>query len=356
MNNVEFTIPSNEIETIIGSVSKEKKESWDSVLYYFKPLEQFYLDDEVTEIMVNRFDEIYIEKGSRMFRVNATFSSENNLQTFIRQVANALDQQVDDYDYPILEARFPDTSRLCCTMPVVSPYGATVTLRKAPKKLLTFADLVSYGSLTQDMVDYIGERIASEDCMLVSGNTGSGKTSILRASLEFIDKEARMITSEDTQELYVKQVIPNSVCLEAPKRRNMDAKAQAIQLEHLIKLNLRQRPDYPWVGEIRDAAAANALLMLLNTGHTGVASTIHSNSALDAISRLQYLLASSGMMDYDLVGKQVLGNIDMFIHAGRNHRTYGRKVLEVCYVVNGQLETIFKYDHAQGKHIYLGKK
>lgn len=340
-----------QLETLIGSIAPGKVQAWESVLYYFQPLEEFYKDDEVTEIMINRFDEVYIEKGSRMIKTDATFKSEINLQTFIKQVANALDQQVDNYDYPILNARFPDTSRLCCTMPIVSPYGATVTLRKAPKKLLTFSDLVTYGSLTQDMVDFIGERISSEDCMLISGNTGSGKTSILRASLEFVAKDARMVTSEDTQELYVKLVIPNAVCLEAASRKTKEP----IKLADLIKLNLRQRPDYPWIGEIRDAEAADALMMLSNTGHRGIAATIHSNSAADAIKRIQYLLSSSGMMDYDLVGKQIMGNMNLFIHAGRNHRTYGRKILEVCYVVGDELKTVFRYNIDKGIHEYLGK-
>lgn len=341
-------------ETPIGSVANSSIDDWESVLHYMQPIMDLYTQDDVTDILIHAYNDIKIVRGSKLVRVKNAFASEIDLVTFIGQVANALGQNVGD-DHPILEARFPDTSRLLCTLDKVSPRGATVTIRLPPKEVLSFARLIEYEALTPDMVDFIRERIEREDNFLVSGNTGSGKTSFLRACAEFVNPDAVLITAEDTQELYLRKLLPNSVALEAPRRRVRDA-SQVIGLDELIRAMLRMNPDYCWVGEIREAKAASAWVQIGNTGHTLTASTLHSNGPYDTVKRLQYLLSSSGMLSYDLAGFQVLGNTKMFIHAARNLRKYGRKITDICLSNGTELEPVFAYNEALGKHEYVGRK
>jgi pilus assembly protein CpaF len=334
-------------ETAFGEVASSDVQGWDLLLYYFKPLISFFEDPEVTEIMVNRFDSIWIERGGHLELTDATFGSEVALQELIFQVANRLNQQVDE-DSPTLDARFPDGSRLCCTLPSVSPSGATITLRCKPRKLYTYDDLVGFGALTFEMKDYIGERVGLADAMLVTGNTGSGKTTVLRASAEFIDPRERVISAEDTAELHLKETLPGAVSLEAPKRRPKEG-VPPVTLASLIKLMLRQRPDRGWVGEIRDAAAADAYLQLGNTGHKGSASSLHANGPEDAIRRLQYLLASAGLISYELAGHQILGTVQLIIHCSRDYK-WGRKITHICRIENEKIIPVFLFNQVTGVH------
>ncbi|WP_313479303.1 ATPase, T2SS/T4P/T4SS family [Stutzerimonas kunmingensis] len=342
------------IETPIGNVAASSIDDWESVLHYMQPIMDLYTQEGVTDILIHAYNDIKVVKGSQLIRVSNAFASEIDLVTFIGQVANALGQNVGD-DHPILEARFPDTSRLQCTLSKVSPRGATVTIRLPPKEVLSFGKLIEYGALTVDMVDFIREHIEQEDNFLVSGNTGSGKTSFLRACAEFVNPDAVLITAEDTQELYLRQMLPNSVALESPRRRVKDG-VKAIELVDLIHAMLRMNPDYCWVGEIREAKAASAWVQIGNTGHTLTASTLHSNGPHDTVKRLQYLLSSSGMLSYDLAGFQVLGNTKMFIHAARNLRKYGRKITDICLSNGAELEPVFVYNESLGRHEYVGRK
>ncbi|BES73857.1 ATPase, T2SS/T4P/T4SS family (plasmid) [Marinobacter nanhaiticus D15-8W] len=335
-------------ETLIGNVPENEADGWDLLLHYFEPLAQYYADPEVTEILVNRFDHILVERNNKMEVCETTFGDENALQKLMIQIANRLHQRLDD-DHPILDARFPDGSRACCTLPSVSPYGATMTLRIAPRRLLTFDDLVEKGSLTQEMVDFLREKVAGAANMLVSGNTGSGKTTVLRAAAAFVDKGERVITAEDTQELHLGKMLPNCLPMEAPKRKT----DFPVTLATLIKTMLRQRPDRGWVGEIRDGEAADAFLQLLNTGHTGCASSLHANSCEDAIARIQYLIATRGGISYELAGRQVLGSVQLLVHASRNYQ-FGRKITEICMVEDGVVKPVFRFNDATGQHERVG--
>lgn len=336
------------VETPVGRVAESDRRGWDLLLHYFEPLMPYYEDEAVTEIMVNRYDEIWIERGGRLERVDTAFDSERALQELIFQIANRLNQLVDE-DNPILDARFPDGSRLCCTLPAVSPGGSTITLRCKPRVSYTFEDLVGFGALTQEMVDYIGQRVRAGDTMLVSGNTGSGKTTVLRACAAFIDPRERVISAEDTMELHLKQMLPGAVEHEAPKRRPKEG-VQPITLAALIKLMLRERPDRGWVGEIRDAAAADAFLQLSNTGHTGGASSLHANGPGDAVRRIQYMIASAGLVSYELAGHQVLGGVQLLIHCARNYK-WGRKVTHICRIEDEKIIPVFLFDEERLEHV-----
>lgn len=337
------------IETIFGQVEEADVRAWSLVEHYFEPLREFYLDPEVTEICVNRFDRIQVEKGNRLHSVDARFPSESDLQELIIQMGNRLNQPVDQ-DYPSLEARFPNGTRVSCSLPQISPLGASMSMRCKPAKSYTMDELIGFGALTEQMASYIQSRVQEDATFLVTGNTGSGKTTVLRAIAGFLDPRTRLVTAEDTLELGLEQFIPDTVPFEAPQRRQRDG-IEEINLAFLIRKFLRYRPDWGWVGEIRDPKAADAFFQFIYTGHPG-ASSLHANGPHLAVPRLQYLLSSAGLISYDLAGEMILGALGMMIHCSRNYR-YGRKVTDVVDVREGKIVPIFKYDIQSGKHQQL---
>lgn len=331
-------------ETLFGNVPTVDYQRWRIAETYFEPIKSAFLDSDVTEICVDRFDSISVEKRGRIEKTDLTFQSENDLQNFIVQIAQCLGQVIDD-DNGIMDARLPDCSRLCCTLPSVTPQGATITLRVVPETVITSKDLLNFGSLSEDMLDYLVEHIRLGSNMLVSGNTGSGKTSLLRVLARYMPEHERVITCEDTQELYL-EWLPYKVSMEAPKREN-----STIKMKNLIEAALRMRPDRIWVGEIRHAPAADAFLQAINTGHSGCVTTIHANSCADAVTRLQYLIASAGLVDFDLARQQITGSVEVLVHATR-HPDYGRKVMEIAEICQGgEIKPVFYYSPEQASHI-----
>lgn len=332
----------SDIETVFGPVPNTQETQWGLVEEYFSPLRAFYTDPSVTEIMVNRFDHIAIERNGTLEHTKARFDSEQALQTFIEQVALCLDQNVGQ-DAPILDARLPDCSRLCCTLPTVSPQGATLTLRVAPRTLLSAAQLVKFGAMTEDMLAFLIEHVEQGSNLLISGNTGSGKTSLLRALAKYIPLHERVVTCEDTQELFL-EWLEHKVFLESPKRQN-----SSLEMKNLIETALRMRPDRIWVGEIRNALAADAFLQAINTGHTGCVTTLHANSCKDAVRRLQYLIASSGLIDYGLAGQQILGAVHVLVQTKR-HPDFGRRISEISLVEDGAIRPMFVFNPLTQQH------
>ena len=189
--------------TGLGYVSEGDLNKWNLVIHYMAPIMGFYKDPEITEIMVNRFDQIFVEGRKGMVKTNARFNSEAELERLIRQISIALRQ--DEERATVIDARFPDQSRACCTTREVTPMGSTMTIRCTPKVTLSFSDLVEYGALTESMCDFLKARVEAKDNIIVSGSTGSGKTTLLRAIAEFIPDGERVIVCEDTQELFLKR-------------------------------------------------------------------------------------------------------------------------------------------------------
>ncbi|PXF32083.1 secretion system protein E [Pokkaliibacter plantistimulans] len=335
------------LETPIGTISKDEHDRWSTLLHYLKPIAHLLTDETVSEIMVNRYDRVYVERSGQLINVDSAFKSESSLQQLITQIANALRQKFDS-DNPILDARFPNGARLCCSHPSVSPAGATMTIRCKTDKNLSLPDLVSYGALTDEMCAFLKERIEARDTLIVSGGTSSGKTTLLRACAEYIDKKERVITAEDTLELKLDEIIPCSIAHEAPKR--LSNSGENISLASLIKMVLRERPDRVWVGEIRDAAAADAFLQMSNTGHSGGATSIHSNGPEDTLRRIQYMLASAGMVSYELARHQVTSGVQLLVHCER-HPIHGRKVTDICTVENEVVKRVFYFDKLKGRHV-----
>ncbi|NWA64056.1 CpaF family protein [Pantoea sp. B9002] len=334
------------ITLMFGDVPESNITSWQLVEDYMQPIAQYYNDPDVTDIMVNRYDVIYVARNNTTSRVDCSFGSEENLSKLITQFARALDQEC----YGVLDAKFPDSSRICATTTDVTPSGSTLTLRIAPKKHLSGDDLISKGALTKEMFDYIVERLRQYDNLFISGNVGSGKTSLLRAISHFVSELDRMIIAEDTQELYMNW-FPNMIALEAPKRKR-DINSTVIDLPFLIKTSLRLNGDRIWVGEIRDYPAADAFITATNTGYVGNAATGHSNGCKDSVRRLADLLIKGSNIDFDMAAKNIISGVNLFIHCERRPE-FGRKVTEICISDGEKLITVFKYDTEKKQHVKL---
>lgn len=338
-------------DTIFGQVPLKMASSWELLEHFLTPVIPHFLNPLVTEICVNRYDEMYVEINNVLERVPSVFASEAKLVEFIRQLGIVLNQPFDE-DTPELDARFPNGARISCTHSVMTPSGATFSLRCKPSKSYTMAELVALGALTSEMADFIQGHVEDGSTMLVTGNTGAGKTAVLRAAGGFIPKHERLCTAEDTLELGMREILPNVVPFEAPHREPKSGK-RPITLASCIRKFLRYRPDRGWVGEIRDAAACDAFFQFIYTGHRGSAASLHSNGPKDTVPRLQYLMASAGLISYDLAGTMILNVLDLMIHCSRDPR-FGRKVTDICVVVNGEIKPIFTYDIEAGIHRRVG--
>lgn len=327
-------------ETPLGMVPAEALNAWNLVIHYMKPIMPFYTDPHISEIMVNRYDTIFIEGRKGKVRADASFESEADLQRMIRQLAVVLNQDSDKLD--VLDARFPDQSRACCTMPIVTPTGSTLTIRCAPKVKLTFKDLIGFGALTEEMCDFLRDRIEREDNMIVSGSTNSGKTTVLRATAEFIPSSDRVLCCEDTQELHLD--LPNQIPMEAPKRSD-----SRLNLSDLVMTTLRMSPDRVFVGEIRSAGACDAFLQVINTGHSGCATSLHANSPSDAIRRIQYMLAKEGLISYELAAHEIKNSVRLFVHCGKTK--HGKRIKDISVLDSDKnVLQIFGYDEITDTH------
>ncbi|WP_225874368.1 CpaF family protein [Vibrio algicola] len=325
--------------TVFGDVPIEKATQWHLVENYFEPLKVLYKMEGITEIFVDRFDNINYEQYGVIKKSMVTFGSEKGFNNLITQLSLCLNQDISEKN-PILNARLPDCSRVCCTHVGVTPQGATLTLRVAPKDLLTIDQLIKYQALPKAMFDVLIEHIKKGSNIIVSGNTGSGKTTLLRALARYIPLTERVVTCEDTQELYL-DWLPFRVSLEAPQRESTN-----VELKTLIETALRMRPDRIWVGEIRHSGAADAFIQAVNTGHSGCVTTLHANSCQDAVERIQYLISSAGLMSYELAGRQITGSVNLFIHASR-HPSYGRKIIEVMEMKNHEPHYLYQFKEGQ---------
>lgn len=332
------------ISLMFGDVPESSEVDWKLVQDFMHPIASFYTDPGVTDIMVNRFDTIYVTKNNKKTKVDASFKDEDSLDSLINQLSRALDQD----NFGILDAKLPDNSRVCATTKEVTPSGCTFTLRIAPKTLLSHKDLIDSGALTQEMFDFIISRLQLRDNISITGNVGSGKTSLLRAISKFIDPEDRMIICEDTQELFM-DWFPDMIAMEAPKRKKDDP-GHVIDLPFLIRTTLRQNGDRVWVGEIRDYLSCDSFFVATSAGFSGCACTAHANNVFNAISRYANLLVKGGNTTFELAKITVMEGIQLFIHCERKP-SIGRKVTEIATCDGNEIKVIFKYDVHTGTHI-----
>ncbi|MFA5732926.1 MAG: CpaF family protein, partial [Acidithiobacillus sp.] len=306
------------------------------------PLEDFLADESITEIMVNRYDEVFIERQGRLLAAPALFSSEMAVRHIIDRIVAPIGRRIDE-SAPLVDARLSDGSRVNAVIPPLSLKGACITIRKFSKKRLQMEDLIAYDSIAARMAHFIQVCVQQRKNIIISGGTGSGKTTLLNVLSNYIPDHERIVTIEDAAELRLYQ--PNLVSLEA-RPANMEGKGQ-ISIRELVRNALRMRPDRMVVGECRGGEALD-MLQAMNTGHDGSLTTAHANTARDMLSRLEVMVLMAGM-DIPLIAirEQIASAVDIIVQITR-FSCGSRKVTSVCEVTgieSGtiQLQELFAY-------------
>ena len=298
--------------------------SFDLILPFLRPIADLILDPTVSEIMVNGSQRVFVERDGVVSPVEGVTIEERSLKVAVKNIARILGDDVSE-EMPILDARLPDGSRVAAVFPPCSLGGTTLTIRKFHSRLWTCEELVRVGMITDDLVDLARDALASRDNILISGGTGTGKTTLLNALATLLPASDRIVLIEDTAELTIAH--PNLVRFEA-RREQPDAKA--VTVRELLKATLRHRPDRIIVGEVRGGEAFD-LLQALNTGHSGSLSTIHANSAEHALTRLASCVLQSGIeLPYIVIRRLIRESIDLVLHLER--RRSGRIVAETVRV------------------------
>ena len=306
-------------------------------------LQEFLEEDDITEIMINGTQNIFIEKAGRISQSDKRFLSADKLEDVIQQIVAGSNRLVNEAS-PIVDARLADGSRVNVVLPPVALNGPIVTIRKFAKEVITMNKLMEWQSINSEVSGFLASLVAAGYNIFISGGTGSGKTTFLNALSQYIPKNERIITIEDNAELQI-QNIKNLVRLEA-RNANVEGTGE-VTIRDLIKSALRMRPDRIIVGEVRSAEAID-MLQALNTGHDGSLSTGHANSPKDMISRLETMVLMGMDLPLSAIERQIASGLDIIVHLGRL-RDKSRKVLEVTEVLgywDGQihLQTIYRYE------------
>ena len=299
-------------------------------------------DDEITEVMINSFDEVFVEKNGKVEKLNVKFEDTKKLGDIVQRIVGRAGREVNQSN-PIVDTRLPDGSRVNVVLPPIALKGPTVTIRKFSKKPMTVEQLIKYGSINKEIADKLETLVRAKYNIFISGGTGSGKTTFLNAMSNFIPRNERIITIEDSAELQISN-IENLVRLET--RNANTSGAGEITIRDLIKSSLRMRPERIVVGEVRGAEAID-MLQAMNTGHDVSLSTGHANSTKDMLSRLEtmVLMGASGL-PLEAIRNQIASAIDIIIHLSRL-RDHSRKVVEIVEVVgmkDGEIELNTLYE------------
>jgi len=285
-------------------------------------------DADITEVMINGYEDIFVEKAGRLKKMEKHFESRQELETIITKFVSQAGRVVNESE-PIVDTHLDDGSRVNVVMPPVALNGPIVTIRRFPKEAMTVEKLISYGSITPEVAEVLHLLVTSRYNIFVSGGTGSGKTTFLNALSNFIPRDERIITIEDSAELQIKNV-DNLVRLET-RNAGPDGSG-AITIKDLIKSALRMRPDRIVVGEVRGAEALD-MLQAMNTGHDGSLSTGHANSTYDMLSRLETMvLQGSEGMPLEAIRQQIGSALDIIIHLSRM-RDKSRKTMEIVEIL-----------------------
>lgn len=310
----------------------------------FGILDTIMNDDDITEVMVNGPDDIFIERNGKLEKLEHRFESERRLEDIIQRIVGLAGREVNQAN-PIVDTRLPDGSRVNVVLPPISLVGPVVTIRKFSKTPMTIDMLIKYGSITKEIADILELLVKAKYNIFISGGTGSGKTTFLNALSNYIPHDERVITIEDSAELQIAH-IDNLVSLET---RNANASgAGQITIRDLIKSSLRMRPERIIVGECRGGEALD-MLQAMNTGHDGSLSTGHANSVRDMLSRLETMvLQGTEGLPLAAIRQQIGSAVDIIVHLSRL-RDHSRKTMEITEVLgieNGeiQLNPLFKFE------------
>ena len=331
----------------------EKRELMESVFNSMRGLDvlQPLVDDpSITEIMINGPHHVFIEQNGRLFRKNVSFGTNEKLENVILNIVSKVNRTVNEAN-PIVDARLLDGSRVNVVLPPIALDGPTVTIRKFPEDPMTMERLIGYGSLTPEVAEVLERMVQAKYNIFISGGTGSGKTTFLNALSNYIPKDERVITIEDSAELQIEGV-ENLVRLET-RNANMEGKGE-VTIRDLIRSSLRMRPERIIVGEVRGAEALD-MLQAMNTGHDGSLSTGHSNSTKDMLSRLETMVISGNNIPIEAIRQQIASALDIIIQLSRL-RDKSRRTLEITEVVgyeNGgiQLNPLYRFvEHGEDEN------
>ncbi len=329
------------------SLSLSEKENLRKELFHavrkLDVLQELIDDTEVTEIMINGPEHIFVEKNGKLSRFELKFESKEKLDDVIQQIVAACNRVVNEAS-PIVDARLENGARVNVVLAPVALNGPIVTIRRFPDEPITMKKLIAFGSLPEEVCIWLEKLVQARYNIFISGGTGSGKTTFLNALSNYIPKDERVITIEDSAELQILN-IPNIVRMET-RNANVEG-CKEISIRDLIKASLRMRPDRIIVGEVRGGEAFD-MMQCLNTGHDGSMSTGHANSSKDMLSRLENMILMGMDLPLNAIRQQIASGIDIIIHLGRL-RDKSRKVLEIVEVLgfendNIELKTLYKFE------------
>jgi pilus assembly protein CpaF len=318
----------------------------DDILGY-GPIEPYLRDPDITEVMINGHDDIWIERAGLIHKVDGGFTNESHLRRTIDKIVGRVGRRVDEAS-PMVDARLPDGSRVNAVIPPLALDGSLLTIRKFSQDPYTYEDLINFGSLSRATAEFLAACVKGRLNILVSGGTGAGKTTTLNVLSSFIPEDERIITIEDSAELQLHQ--EHVLRLES-RPPNIEGKGE-IKIRDLVRNSLRMRPDRIVVGEVRDAAALD-MLQAMTTGHDGSICTAHSNSPRDALSRIETMVLMAGVdLPMRAIREQVSSALDLIVHQTR-FKDGSRRITHITEVVGMEGETItlldvFKFDHGMG--------
>jgi pilus assembly protein CpaF len=292
----------------------------------FGPLQPLLEDETITEIMVNGAKNIYIERAGKIHRMPISFESDDHVMRIIDRIVAPLGRRIDESS-PYVDARLPDGSRVNAIIPPISLVGPVLTIRKFAKNPITLEQLIEFGTLTEEIIEFLRACVMSKLNIVISGGTGSGKTTLLNVLSQFIPGDERIVTIENAAELQLRQ--EHVVTLES-RPPNIEGSGE-VTIRQLVINSLRMRPDRIIVGEIRDEAALD-MLQAMNTGHDGSMTTAHSNSPRDSLARVETMVMMAGMeLPIRAIREQVASAIDLVVHQERM-RDGDRKVVQITEV------------------------
>jgi len=283
----------------------------DDILGY-GPLEPFLHDTSVTEIMVNGYDQLFVERGGIIEETDSKFLDDAHLLRIIDRIVSQVGRRIDEAS-PMVDARLPDGSRVNAIIPPLSLRGPSLTIRKFARDALSLADLIGLGTVSEQAADFLASCVRGKLNILISGGTGTGKTTLLNAVSAYVPGGERIVTVEDAAELRLQQ--RHIVSLES-RPPNVEGEGE-IRIRDLVRNALRMRPDRIIVGEVRGAEALD-MLQAMNTGHDGSLTTVHANSARDALHRLEMLVLMAGIeLPVKAIREQIAGGFDLLVHISR---------------------------------------
>jgi pilus assembly protein CpaF len=318
----------------------------DDILGY-GPVEPYLRDPDISEIMVNGPDQIYVERAGKIFPVDGRFADEAHLRRTIDKIVGRVGRRVDEAS-PMVDARLPDGSRVNAIIPPLAVDGSLLTIRKFAADPFEVDDLISFGTLTRSVADFLDACVRGRLNVLVGGGTGAGKTTTLNVLSGFIPGDERVVTIEDAAELQLHQ--EHVLRLES-RPSNIEGKGE-VKIRDLVRNALRMRPDRIVVGEIRDAAALD-MLQAMNTGHDGSICTVHANAPRDVLSRVETMVLMAGMdLPMRAIREQLASALDLIVQQTR-YKDGSRRITHITEVIGMEgdlitLQDIFVYDHAGG--------